>query len=145
MALALMAPLVVGLQQPNAQPPQTKPPAARSITDVIHRTIDLPPLLMAIVDTPEYQRLRNVGQLGTASWVYPCAVHDRFQHSLGVAHLAQRWAKVRASQCARQAKPSHRPTRPDPSQPNPTQPDPTQPNPTRPDPTQPDPTQPNLT
>ena len=91
--MALMAPLVIGLQ-PGAPPPQTKPPAGRSITDVIHRTIDLPPLLMAIVDTPEYQRLRGVGQLGTASWVYPCAVHDRFQHSLGVAHLAQRWAKV---------------------------------------------------
>lgn len=66
------------------------PPRGRSLTDVIHRNVELHPLCCAIVDTPEFQRLRGVSQLGTCSLVFPCAVHDRFQHSLGVAHLAAR-------------------------------------------------------
>ena len=66
--------------------------ARKSITDVIHRTIDLHPLCVQVIDTPEYQRLRNVGQLAACRWVFPGAVHDRLQHSLGVAHLASSWA-----------------------------------------------------
>ena len=66
-------------------------PRPRTITDVIHRTIGVHPLCVRIMDTPEFQRLRHVRQLGTCSSVFPCAVHDRFQHSLGVAHLAESW------------------------------------------------------
>ena len=40
------------------------PYKSRTITDVIHRSIDLHPLAVAIIDTPEYQRLRSVSQLG---------------------------------------------------------------------------------
>jgi len=64
-----------------------------SITDAIHRTIELHPLCAAIMNTPEFQRLRGVKQLGVCSYVFPCAVHDRFQHSLGVSHLASSWAQ----------------------------------------------------
>lgn len=69
-----------------------QPFAQRSITDVIHRSIDLHPLCVQVIDTPEFQRLRGVSQLAACRWVFPGAVHDRFQHSLGVAHLAEMWA-----------------------------------------------------
>ena len=43
--------------------------------------------LLDIVNTPEFQRLRRIRQLGLSSYTYPTAVHDRFSHSLGVAHI----------------------------------------------------------
>lgn len=40
--------------------------------------------LMRLVDTPEFQRLSRISQLGMVSFVYPAANHNRFEHSLGV-------------------------------------------------------------
>ena len=82
----LLAPRVVWALAPAAARP-------RVITDVIHRSITLHPLCVQIVDTPEFQRLRGISQLGTVQWVFPCARHDRFQHALGVSHLASEWAR----------------------------------------------------
>uniref|UniRef100_A0A3Q3LY55 HD domain-containing protein n=1 Tax=Mastacembelus armatus TaxID=205130 RepID=A0A3Q3LY55_9TELE len=56
--------------------------------DPIHGHIELHPLLIKIIDTPQFQRLRNIRQLGGAYFVYPGASHNRFEHSLGVAYLA---------------------------------------------------------
>ncbi|KAM3922216.1 deoxynucleoside triphosphate triphosphohydrolase SAMHD1-like isoform 2-T3 [Leptodactylus fuscus] len=56
--------------------------------DPIHGHIELHPLLIRIIDTPEFQRLRYIKQLGGKYYVFPGASHNRFEHSLGVAYLA---------------------------------------------------------
>ena len=43
-----------------------------------------------IIDHPWVQRLRHIHQLQTAWWVFPSAEHMRFQHVLGVMHIASR-------------------------------------------------------
>ncbi len=45
-----------------------------------------------LIDHPWVQRLRQIHQLQTAWWVFPSAEHTRFQHVLGVMHLAGRAA-----------------------------------------------------
>jgi uncharacterized protein len=47
-------------------------------------------LLMRLIDTPEFQRLRYVKQLGLALFTYQGAEHSRFTHALGVMHLMTR-------------------------------------------------------
>lgn len=59
-----------------------------NIRDAIHGFISLNKLEQSIVQTPYFQRLRFIHQLGTTDWVYPNAVHNRFEHSLGVFYLA---------------------------------------------------------
>lgn len=58
------------------------------IKDPIHGYIELSPTERAIIDTPYFQRLRRIKQLSAAHLTYPGAEHTRFQHSLGVMHLA---------------------------------------------------------
>uniref|UniRef100_A0A3B4BYD9 HD domain-containing protein n=1 Tax=Pygocentrus nattereri TaxID=42514 RepID=A0A3B4BYD9_PYGNA len=56
--------------------------------DPIHGHIELHPLLVRIVDTPQFQRLRHIKQLGGTYLVFPGASHNRFEHSVGVGYLA---------------------------------------------------------
>jgi HD superfamily phosphohydrolase len=57
---------------------------ALSETDPVDR------LLVDLVDSPEFQRLRRIRQLGLALYTYQGAEHSRFTHSLGVMHLMTR-------------------------------------------------------
>ncbi|XP_068566498.1 deoxynucleoside triphosphate triphosphohydrolase SAMHD1-like [Cebidichthys violaceus] len=61
---------------------------SKVFNDPIHGTVELHPLLVKIIDTPQFQRLRYIKQLGGVYFVYPGASHNRFEHSIGVAHLA---------------------------------------------------------
>ncbi len=57
------------------------------IRDPLWDTIRLDATAVRIVDTPEFQRLRYIRQLGFTHLVYPGATHTRFDHALGVYHL----------------------------------------------------------
>jgi HD superfamily phosphohydrolase len=60
------------------------------VRDPLWNTIRLDPTAVRIIDTPTFQRLRHIRQLGHAFLVYPGATHTRFDHALGVYHLARR-------------------------------------------------------
>ncbi len=60
------------------------------IRDPLWNTIRVDPIALRIIDTPTFQRLRHIRQLGHAFLVYPGATHTRFDHALGVYHLARR-------------------------------------------------------
>ncbi|MBU1197170.1 HD domain-containing protein [Candidatus Micrarchaeota archaeon] len=57
------------------------------IRDAVHQNIEVNAAELAVLDTPDMQRLRYVRQLGLAYLVYPSATHNRFEHSLGTFHL----------------------------------------------------------
>jgi HD superfamily phosphohydrolase len=59
----------------------------------IPHQLDVPftPRVRLIVDTAEFQRLRQITQLGLASRIYPGATHTRFEHALGVFHNALKY------------------------------------------------------
>jgi len=60
------------------------------IRDPVHGDIAISSEEMRIVDTPEFQRLRGIRQLGTSYLVFPGAQHTRFEHSLGTCWIAKK-------------------------------------------------------
>ncbi|KAL8161390.1 hypothetical protein V2J09_012879 [Rumex salicifolius] len=60
----------------------------KHIHDNLHGNIYLEPLFLKFIDTEQFQRLRDLKQLGMADMVFPGAVHSRFEHSLGVYCLS---------------------------------------------------------
>lgn len=63
------------------------------VRDPVHGLISIRPderYLLELIDSPEFQRLRRVRQLGVSSMTYPGAEHTRFSHSLGVLNFAGR-------------------------------------------------------
>jgi hypothetical protein len=68
----------------------------RNYRDPLHNIISLDEsvpedkLLVELIDSAEFQRLRRIRQLGLAMFTYQGAEHSRFTHSLGVMHLMSR-------------------------------------------------------
>jgi HD superfamily phosphohydrolase len=62
----------------------------RTYCPVHRRYIAWDALCAQIIDTPEFQRLRHVRQLGACQYVFTSATHTRFEHSLGVGYLVSR-------------------------------------------------------
>ncbi len=60
------------------------------IIDPIHDFIRVYNSELKIIDNPIFQRLRRIRQLSGAHLTYPGAQHTRFEHSLGVMHIAGR-------------------------------------------------------
>ncbi len=56
----------------------------------LHGFITLSDWEWQIIAQPAFQRLRRIRQLAWTDHVYPGAMHTRFEHSLGVMHLASR-------------------------------------------------------
>lgn len=65
-------------------------PSSTTVRDPIHGMIELSPAEWEAVDTQVFQRLRRVRQLAMTHLVYPGALHTRFEHSIGVRHIAGR-------------------------------------------------------
>ena len=58
------------------------------IIDPIHDFVRVYENELKIIATPNFQRLRRIRQLSGAHLIYPGAQHTRFEHSLGVMHIA---------------------------------------------------------
>lgn len=66
----------------------------RKVYDNIHGFIYFPKLIWDFIDTPHFQRLRRIKQLGCLEYVFPGATHTRFEHCLGTAYLARKYIEV---------------------------------------------------
>ncbi|HEX9845575.1 MAG TPA: HD domain-containing protein [Candidatus Nitrosotenuis sp.] len=64
------------------------------IVDPIHDFIRVYETELKIIDSPIFQRLRRIRQLSGAHFTYPSAQHSRFEHSLGVMHVAGQAAQA---------------------------------------------------
>jgi hypothetical protein len=65
-------------------------PSGRVVRDPVWNNVRLDAAAATVIDTPQFQRLRRVKQLGFAHLVYPGAVHTRFNHAIGVYGLTRR-------------------------------------------------------
>jgi uncharacterized protein len=60
----------------------------KTINDPVYGFITVPSdLFYDIISHPWFQRLRHIKQLGLTDFVYPAALHTRFQHALGASFL----------------------------------------------------------
>ena len=62
------------------------------LQDIIYENyIEIDNVYKKIVNTYEFQRLKEIKQLGTSYWIFPSANHTRFEHSLGTYHLTDKF------------------------------------------------------
>ena len=66
-----------------------RPDRCTVFNDSVYGHVELSALSKRVIDTPQFQRLRDITQLGGVYYVFPAAASRRFEHSIGVAHLAQ--------------------------------------------------------
>ena len=61
--------------------------SSQVFNDPIHGHIELHPVCISVIDTPQFQRLRYLKQLGGTYYVFPGASHNRFEHSIGWGYI----------------------------------------------------------
>ncbi len=64
-----------------------------SVWDPIYKLSQIPDYCVDFINTPEFQRLRYIKQLGVAYYVFPSAMHTRYEHSIGVLILSLKFFK----------------------------------------------------
>jgi len=64
------------------------------VRDPVWGNIGLSRAMLRLVESPEFQKLARIRQLGPTSLVYPGATHTRLSHSLGVFHISRRMIGV---------------------------------------------------
>jgi HD superfamily phosphohydrolase len=69
--------------------PGTGFPVVTTVRDVLYDRIALAAPELALIGTRAFLRLERIQQLGFVSRIWPGAKHARFEHSLGVLHLAR--------------------------------------------------------
>ena len=69
-------------------------PGLKTISDTVHGTIRLEPLIQDLLETLEIQRLNSIRQLGLTYLVFPGANHSRIEHCLGVSWVANEMARA---------------------------------------------------
>lgn len=62
--------------------------AVYEVRDPVHGFVRLTKAEREITDCPTFQRLRDIKQLAVAHYVYPGALHTRFEHSIGCVHVS---------------------------------------------------------
>ena len=66
-------------------------PREKVFRDPVHDYIHIQDsIILKLIDTVEFQRLRRIRQLGTSSYTFHGAEHSRFNHSLGVYEITRR-------------------------------------------------------
>lgn len=74
----------------NAKHPILNPKPSKVVHDNLWGTNEFSWAELCLIDSPIFQRLRDIHQVGLAFQVYPSARHTRFEHCLGVATIASR-------------------------------------------------------
>jgi len=64
------------------------------IFDTVHGYINFSDDELKFLDNKWVKRLKRIKQLGQLDQVFPCASHSRFEHSIGVAHLSEKYCKL---------------------------------------------------
>ncbi len=62
------------------------------VLDNLYGQIGLTEVERSLERLPIFKRLHNISQLGVVNWIFPCALHTRYVHSLGVMHVASEMA-----------------------------------------------------
>ncbi|CAG0918468.1 unnamed protein product [Notodromas monacha] len=68
------------------------------IFDSVHGPVTLSLLSHAIIATEQFQRLKNLKQVGAGYWVFPAASNNRYEHCIGTAHVARKLVRQLAQQ-----------------------------------------------
>ncbi|KAJ2755798.1 hypothetical protein GGI19_001344 [Coemansia pectinata] len=66
---------------------------SKYVNDPIHGYINLDEQVLQLIDTPQFQRLRHLKQMGSSYFVFPGASHNRFEHCVGTSYLASEVVK----------------------------------------------------